>query len=121
MKYTQLSQDEQDDYIAEAMRGRELEHFTRSVNVANYDAMLPTLQDGDWKQRIQQMRLEEIAALAHEDEVHAALSAQLPDPVRLAAAQSRVTAKLEQQKALQLGIPAMGPMATGVVSTPLAG
>jgi len=98
MKYQHITQDEMDDHIAEAMRGRELEHFYRSVNIANYEEMLKTIEPGERRDYIEKLLGEEKEYITHEDQIHAALTKQIEDPTRLRAAQVRIAAKVIKQK-----------------------
>ena len=107
MNYVLLTQNEQDDHIVEAMLGREREHFHRAVNIANYTAMLAALPAGTaWSTRIQTLLAEEQVAVKHEDEVYAALAAQLTDATRLANATARVLKRHTLREALQYQAPA---------------
>ena len=92
MEYTHLTQEEMDDHIAEGIRGRQLEHFHHSVNVANYAAMLKTLPKGPWRDRIQQLHDEGLAEMEKVEGLHDALVAQIPT-ARLADAKARTAAK----------------------------
>ena len=48
MNYEFLTQDERDDIVAEAMKGRELEHFHYTHNAAVYEQILTTLPTDAW-------------------------------------------------------------------------
>lgn len=96
MDYTHLTQEEMDDHIAEGIRGRQLEHFHHSVNVANYAEMLKVLPKGEWRDRIQQLHDEGLVEMAKIEGLHDALVKQVP-PGRLAQAKERVAAKRAAQ------------------------
>jgi hypothetical protein len=98
MEYEYLTQEEQDDYVAEAMRGREWEHFQRAVNIANYEKMLETLEPGERRVLIVKLLGEEQEYTKHEEHIYTALSVQLPHGPRREAAKIRVAAKIKAGK-----------------------
>jgi len=67
MQYRFLTQDQQDDIVATAMKNRETEHFHYQHNKAVYDEMLAILPNDDWPEEIQRFKdatREEIASSA---------------------------------------------------------
>lgn len=108
MRYDQLTQDEMDDEVAEALYHREKEHFNYALNIALFQEQLkllaPALRDTmmpshkgampeTYGQHITRLISEHERELAKVEAVHAALSVQLPDGPRKSASLARTAAK----------------------------
>lgn len=99
MFYTQLSQEYQDDTLAEALYAREVEHFHYEFDRANFETMLLQLEEGDpYRIELTTRLAATEAALRVVEVVYAALTARIGDPVAHAAAVER--AKTKRQKAV---------------------
>lgn len=48
MDYLQLSEEERDEMLAEALYGREREHFAYEVEIQHHQQLLAQLPTGDW-------------------------------------------------------------------------
>jgi hypothetical protein len=104
MEYMQLSQQYRDDAIAEAMHGREREHFHYALDHANFTEMLKTLPDGDYKTMIAKRLQETASRMAEVDLIHSALAAQVVDQTAHNAAVVRTTDKRDAAEAAQLTV-----------------
>lgn len=114
MRYEQLTQDEMDDEVAEALYLREKEHFNYALNIALFKeqlrvitpeiaaSMMP-LHKGSapetYGQHIARLISEHEHEAAKVEAVHTALSTQLPDGARKDAAVARVAAKRAEARA----------------------
>lgn len=118
--YQQLSQDEMDTIIAENMHGREVEHFHHELNAATYAALMaaPSFQSAppEWQARITQLRTEAQAEMVKIRGLYAALSAQLSDPTRQAAAIARAGKRRKIREALQYQPPAAATVDESVLN-----
>lgn len=113
--YQQLTQDEMDTTIAENLKGHEAEVFRHELNAATSAALLARISevggkisdtDATWHARTQQLHDDALVESRRTQAVHAALSAQLSNPTRKAAAMARVTKRAQIQQALQFQAPA---------------
>lgn len=114
IQYQLYTQDEQDEAIAEAMRGREIEHFHYDLNYKNYIDMLPNLPVGNekgtpeeqaqfkYRKHVESLIATEAVARDQTEVVYNALAAKLDDPTRKAAAFAKVAEKVAAQKAKEL-------------------
>ena len=93
MKYTQLPQTYQDDVLAEAMYGREVEHFHYKFDSINFAKLLETLPPSPYRENVQQRYDETIACMATVDNIYAALASQITDQEAHSAAILRTTEK----------------------------
>ena len=95
MDFEQLSTDYMDDYIAEAMLGREMEWYHYNVDLQNFTDMLAALpaeataQRTDYARRIQETAVQ----MAMVDLVYEALKRRIRDPQAHAVAVERVRTK----------------------------
>ena len=72
--YQILSQDEQDDIVISFLHSQGRDKFAHGLNLERYDTMLKSLPDGEWKNRISQLRVETSKRLA---EVNSTIEASL--------------------------------------------
>ena len=72
--YQILSQDEQDDIVISCLHSQERDKFAHGLNLERYDTMLKSLPDGEWENRISQLRVETSKRLA---EVNSTIEASL--------------------------------------------
>jgi hypothetical protein len=95
MDFEQLSTDYQDDYIAEAMLGRETEWFHYSVDLQNFTDMLAALpaDAADKRADLERRIADTKAQMDVVERVYAALKLRIRDPKAHAAAIERVKAK----------------------------
>ena len=93
MKDEVLSEDEKDDIIVAFMLSQERDKYCHELNKARYEAMLKTLEDGDWKNRVAKLREETLKRLEEVNSIIEATKPQLPPPRRISAARQRLLAK----------------------------
>lgn len=104
MKYEFLTEDEQDDAIAEALYEREKEHFHYALNVANFEDILASLppeaslwtvgkNNEPYTMYLARLIAEHQTEMAKVEKTHGALSKQLPAGARRNAAAQRVATK----------------------------
>ena len=93
MQYNQLEQQYQDDVLAEAIYGREVEHFHYVFDRDNFKRMIEGLPAGTFRSSLEQRLAETLDRIAQVESVHAALVARITDQARHADAVARVTAK----------------------------
>jgi acid stress-induced BolA-like protein IbaG/YrbA len=98
MIYTQLSPGYKFEVIAEAVYGRELEHFHYDFDRRNVERLIAGLPDGDYKDSIAQRLADTLKQMANVDAIYAALMAQVDDPAAYAEAVKTVTKKREDAK-----------------------
>ena len=95
MKFEQLSAEYVDDYIAEAMLGREMEWFHYDVDRQNFAHIMEALPADDTAGRTEfAQRIRDTSRqMEMVERVYAALQQRIRDPVAHAAAIERVRAK----------------------------
>jgi hypothetical protein len=96
-QYQLLTQEEQDEIIAAYLKAQERDLFTHRLNLERFEAMLPSLPPGEFKQRIQQLRNETIDRIAEVEAIIEKTLPQAPTRERMLAAIARV----EQRAAWQ--------------------
>ena len=114
MIYEQLTQDEQDDYVSEAMHSREWEHFQHAHNQRVFAEILKTAVPGqrimpngeDYAAYIKRLHDEAGAEMANVEEVYGGLAAQLPAGARREAAHARAKIRRLAREAVDSGTPA---------------
>jgi ferritin-like metal-binding protein YciE len=89
-EYQLLTQDEQDEIIAAFLKAQERDLFTHRLNLQRFEAMLPSLPAGEFKQRIQQLRNETIDRIAEVEAIIEKTLPQAPPVERMRAAIARV-------------------------------
>ena len=92
MPYQILTEDEQDDIMVGFLRSQERDSFAHEWNKARYEAMLSTLEDGDFKVRITKLHAETAARLAEVNSIIEATLPQMPTAGRIKAALARLNA-----------------------------
>ena len=94
--YQVLSQDEQDDIVVGFMLSQERDKFCHELNLGRYESMLPGLPDGEWKERVTQLRSETANRLVEVNSIIEASINKLPPPERLELARQRLQARANQ-------------------------
>jgi ferritin-like metal-binding protein YciE len=89
-EYQLLTQEEQDEIIAAFLKAQERDLFTHRLNLQRFEAMLPSLPAGEFKQRIQQLRNETIDRIAEVEAIIEKTLPQAPPIERMKAAIARV-------------------------------
>mgnify|MGYP001034677711 CR=1 FL=1 len=92
-QYQLLTQDEQDEIVAVFLKAQERDLFTHRLNLQRFEAMLPDLPAGEFKERIQRLRTETIERIREVEEILAKTLPQAPPKERLEAAIQRVEQK----------------------------
>ena len=93
MKFTQLTQEYQDDVLAEAMFGREVEWFHFNFDRINFAKLLEILPPSEYRDNVQQRHDETLERMATVDDIYAALASQITDQEAHVAAVLRTTEK----------------------------
>ena len=102
MIYTQLTQEYQDDVIAEALYSREREHFHYDVDRKNFIEMLKTLPAGEYKDQIQKRANETASRMNEVDTIYVALETTGPKGQAMTDAIVRTKAKRDALEAAAL-------------------
>jgi hypothetical protein len=89
-QYQLLTQEEQDEIIATFLKAQERDLFTHRLNLQRFEAMLPSLPAGEFKQRIQQLRNETIDRIGEVEAIIEKTLPQAPPVERMQAAIARV-------------------------------
>jgi hypothetical protein len=92
-----MTQDEKDDTIVEFLAAQEHDGYCHELNIERYTAMLPSLPDGPWKDRISNLLAQEQARKEEVDSIIVATESQMPTGQRLTDAKSRLSAKKAAQ------------------------
>lgn len=100
MNYQQLTQEYQDDHLANAMMGREMEYFHYDFDRKNFENLLRTLPDGACKSDIAKRLADTKQAMQNVLAFYEALKLQIRSQESHAAAVERLKAKrkLEETK-----------------------
>ena len=93
MKYSQLSQEYQDDTLAEALYAREMEFFHYDFDRANFELLLADLEPGNYFDMIHKRLGETLVQMARVEAIHAALVSRITDPQAHLAAVERCARK----------------------------
>lgn len=96
-QYQLLTQDEQDEIVATFLKAQERDLFTHKLNLQRFEAMLPSLPAGEFKDQIRRLRNETIARIG---EVEAIIEKTLPQAPPVARMQAAI-ARAEQRAARQ--------------------
>lgn len=99
MNYEQLSQEYQDDVLADALYAREVEWFHYNFDRVNFEHLLLSLPPGEYRSGIERKLSSTIVQMNAVELIYAALKSQITDVVAHSAAVSRVSAKREAVKA----------------------
>jgi ferritin-like metal-binding protein YciE len=78
MDYKVLKQEEMDNIVVEFHGAQERDHFTHNLNKARYEEMLPTLDEGAFKSRIQELLNETNGRIEEVEAIMTATESQLP-------------------------------------------
>jgi ferritin-like metal-binding protein YciE len=98
-QYQLLTQEEQDEIIATFLKAQERDLFTHRLNLQRFEAMLPSLPAGEFKQRIQQLRNETIDRIAEVEAIIEKTLPQAPPVERMQEAIARVEQRATGQTA----------------------
>lgn len=98
MIYTQIPSSYKYEVIAEAIYGRELEHFHYDFDRVNFERLLESTPDGEYKENIKQRLADTLRQMANVEAIYAALMAQVDDQEAYAEAVKVVTQKREEAK-----------------------
>ena len=98
MKYTQLPNTYKYEVIAEAIYARELEYFHYDFDRINFERLLASIEEGEYKENIRQRHADTLKQMANVEAIYDALMAQIDDQDAYAAAVERVTKKREEAK-----------------------
>jgi hypothetical protein len=93
MIYTQLSLSYKYDTIAEAIYGREVEFFHYDFDRANFEHILMSLPECEYRINIKNRLSDTVAMMAQLEKTMAALAAQIDDKAAYAEAVIRTTEK----------------------------
>lgn len=93
MDYKILTQDERDDTTVAFLHAQERDHYCHAINKARFEAMLPTLANGQFKDRIVKLLADTNDRLAEVEMIIAHTTSTLPPQQRIDAAQARIAAK----------------------------
>jgi hypothetical protein len=92
-QYVLLTEDERDDVVVEFHAAQERDLFCHRLNHERYAAMLATLKEGDFRDRIVTLAAETDARIKEVEAIIAATLDQLPSGERRQAAADRLAAK----------------------------
>ena len=98
MIYTQLSKNYKYEVIAEAIYGRELEHFHYDFDKINFERILETATEGDYKTDIEKRLSDTLMQMEKVEAIYASLMSQVDDQEAYAAAVIRMTEKRAADK-----------------------
>jgi len=98
MIYTQLSKNYKYQVIAESIYGRELEHFHYDFDKKNFERILETATEGDYKTDVEKRLSDTLMQMAKVEAIYAALMSQVDDQEAYDAAVIRTTEKREADK-----------------------
>lgn len=98
MIYTQLSPTYKLEVIADAIYGRELEHFHYDFDRQNFERLLAGLPDGEYKADVEKRLAETLMQMAKVEAIYAALASQIDDQDAYQEAVIRTTRKREEAK-----------------------
>ncbi len=91
--YQILGQDERDEIVVSFMLSQERDKFFHELNLERYNAMLGTLKDGEWKQRVAQLKADTEKRLVEVDSIIEATRLGMPPLGRVTTAYERIQAK----------------------------
>jgi 3-methyladenine DNA glycosylase/8-oxoguanine DNA glycosylase len=98
-QYRLLTQEEQDEIIAAYLKAQERDLFTHKLNLQRFEAMLPSLPAGEFKDQIQRLRNETIARIGEVEAIIEKTLPQAPPVERMQAAIARVEQRAMGQTA----------------------
>ena len=98
MIYTQLPPNYKLEVIAEAVYGRELEHFHYDFDRQNYERLIDGCPDGEYKESVKSRLADTLKEMAKVEAIYAALTDQIDDQDAYQEAVIRMTKKREEAK-----------------------
>jgi len=98
MIYTQLPTTYKYDILADAIYGRELEFFHYDFDRINYEHILTSLPECDYRTNIEKRLFDTIGAMAQTEQTMSALIAQIDDQAAYAEGVARAIARRAADK-----------------------
>ena len=93
MPYQILDKDEQDDIIVSFILSQERDKFCHELNLARYGKILLSATEGEWKNKITQLRTDTSKRLNEVTSIIEASKTDMPSAERIVAALARLKAK----------------------------
>lgn len=93
MEYNLINPNYKYDTLAQALRGRQQEHFHYNFDKTNFEQMLTTLEPGEQRDRIQHLLNSTIVEMNKVEAIYNALMTQVDDETKLAEAIARLDAQ----------------------------
>lgn len=91
MQFKTLTQEEMDDMLVSTLKAQEVDLYIHTVNKQRYEEMLKTMEEGEFKSRVQHLLQETDTRITEVNTILNALEKQLP-------IQSRVDASILREK-----------------------
>ena len=98
MIYSQIPESYKYEVIAEAIYGREMEHFHYDFDRINFERLLANTPEGEYRNNLQQRLDDTLMQMANVDAIYAALQAQIDDQEAYLEAVKVVTQRREEAK-----------------------
>ena len=98
MEYTQLEEAYKYEVIAEAIYAREMEHFHYDFDKKNFEYILETLPEGEYKEEIRGRIKSSLEQKENVETIYTALQTQIDDQEAYAKAVITVTARRLEDK-----------------------
>jgi hypothetical protein len=99
MEYTQLSDEYKYDTLADAIYGREVEHFHYAFDRKNFEHLLANTTDKEFAANVAERLTDTTKQMGNVEAIIVALKDQIEDQAAYDAAVVRVTAKREAKEA----------------------
>jgi len=93
MEFKTLTQDDQDLIIVQTLKAQEQDLFCHQINKSRYEAMLPSLPEGEFKERIGRLLLETNSRLEEVSAILEAVKVQAPSQERIDAVLTTIKSK----------------------------
>ena len=100
-QYQLLTQEEQDEIVAAFLKAQERNLFTHRLNLQRFEAMLPDLPAGEFKDQIKRLRDQTLSRITEVEEIIAKTLPQAPPKARLEAAIQRVEQREQAARGIQ--------------------
>ncbi len=91
--YDLLSEEELDDTLVQTMKAQQMDHYIHTLNAERYASMLPTLEEGSWKERMAGLLAETQSRIVEVESIIRGVEPQMPPAVRRQAAAVRLKAR----------------------------
>lgn len=92
-EYKTLTETEKHDMVVNTYRANEMDHFSHNLNKERYENMLPSLDEGAFKERIMHLLAETNGRIVEVSSILASTEAQLPTEAEIAASLLRTKQK----------------------------